>query len=1485
MKLKKIIIIFIFLLSYSHITSQYVRFTPEPEKFLKEVQSFLGNVDKSYAKNYVKTFEPLWLGSFFTPDIKAHIYATLNTMGEKRFSPNIEYVSYFNAILSFAQSGLNEEKFDQWQSALDRVLNIKQKKRTKDFLKFSEYFFKDNSIYVASLTPGSTVWKTSNRDFTISYEKEPIFHFSNIDLKCFSKNDSSVIYHTSGDFYPLKAIWIGKGGKIDWQRAKLDKDQVYAEIKNYNITLKSTSFNSDSALFYSNYFNDPVLGKLSEKVISNLGYKKVRYPSFESYDKRLLIKDVFPNVDYDGGFTIRGRNLIGAGSIDNLARLIFNYQDKGFLYAESINFIINDEEISSERAKVKFFIEQDSITHPAVTFKYAKSIKTLTLTRGDDGISAAPFYNSYHRLDMYPQSMIWKLGDPIINFEPLPLASDNRAQFASLNFFDQRIFDDLTGNTGNPLVKIKNFTIEYGGTEFPVTALANYFRKTVQDIQFLLFKLTEYGFINYDDDRKLVSCSEKLFNYIENRAGKQDYDVLIISSNAKNNASLSLSSYDLNINGIDRVLLSSANKVWIKPVGNQIRVKKNRDMNFDGLITAGKTQYFGNGFSFLYDEFKLNMTQCDSMLIWADYKEGKRKGQLVQSPSILESLVGYIEIDDSLNKSGIDTSMHDYPKFFSNTKSFVYYDDPSIQGGLYSRDTFMFIIEPFMMDSLDNFENEGLSLNGLFKSGGIFPDFEEKLSIQKDYSLGFIRETPEDGYRIYSQVASYDDQIRLSNEGLKGSGSIEFYTSTAMSDDITFYPDSVGAIAHSYENVKQEKDPQIPKVVGKDCRISYLPNDKILKAQSIEEHFVFFDDDDADLIGELTLDFEGIKGNGIMRFGKGEVQSYEYTYETDAILADTAEFRLVSEDQSLDELSFKTQNLNARVDFTKRIGEFKSNSGEAFVTFPENQYICYMDQFNWYMDNDDLEMQNSKQASADINIDTDLDLAVSNFYSIHPDQDSLNFGSPKARFDVKRKKITCTKIPFVKIADTRIVPDSGNIVIRRKARMETLKNAVLYTNDVSKYYKIYDAEIEVNTRHDYIASGTYDYVDENEQVQNIYFSKLQPDTTDQTFGIATIDQDKNFKLGPKYDFYGEVHLASTNPNLEFSGVTKINHSCKNIPQEWVEFTANIDPNNILIPVVKDTVSKEDDPDRIFSGMVFNTTDSVSLYGSFLGKKSNSSHLSMLNATGYLTYNNQRKEYQLSNKDKLTEYKLPGTYASINTESCRIKADGPFEIGVELDQLVLEPAGEIKFNPKNWSTDLKTSTIIRFPFSEQALDKLSKTILEFPDLRILDASNSYYEKALRELVGIDMADKMVSELTINGKIKKYPEKLEAPFYFGDVRFRWDPNKKAYVSYGDLGIANINKRQVMKYVKGKIVVSKRMTGNDITIYLQLDDKNYYYFNYKRGLMQVYSSNEEFNTIISETKKDETKFKGVKDQEDFQFMLGTQKLVAPFKTSYMD
>ena len=70
--------IVIFLFSINLISGQIVKFTPEPEKFLKEIQSFLGTVNKVDAKKFVSDFEPIWLGDFFNPDIKAHVYATVN---------------------------------------------------------------------------------------------------------------------------------------------------------------------------------------------------------------------------------------------------------------------------------------------------------------------------------------------------------------------------------------------------------------------------------------------------------------------------------------------------------------------------------------------------------------------------------------------------------------------------------------------------------------------------------------------------------------------------------------------------------------------------------------------------------------------------------------------------------------------------------------------------------------------------------------------------------------------------------------------------------------------------------------------------------------------------------------------------------------------------------------------------------------------------------------------------------------------------------------------------------------------------------------------------------------------------------------------------------------------------------------------------------------------------------------------------------------
>ena len=85
---------------------------------------------------------------------------------------------------------------------------------------------------------------------------------------------------------------------------------------------------------------------------------------------------------------------------------------------------------------------------------------------------------------------------------------------------------------------------------------------------------------------------------------------------------------------------------------------------------------------------------------------------------------------------------------------------------------------------------------------------------------------------------------------------------------------------------------------------------------------------------------------------------------------------------------------------------------------------------------------------------------------------------------------------------------------------------------------------------------------------------------------------------------------------------------------------------------------------------------------------------------------------------------------------------------------------------------------------------------------------------------------------------------------------------------IGIANINKTQVNKYVDGQIELIKKRTGDVLTIYLELDFNNWYYFNYTREVMLAVSSNEAFNTIIKDLKADKRKKAGVGGEADFSY-----------------
>jgi len=225
-------------------------------------------------------------------------------------------------------------------------------------------------------------------------------------------------------------------------------------------------------------------------------------------------------------------------------------------------------------------------------------------------------------------------------------------------------------------------------------------------------------------------------------------------------------------------------------------------------------------------------------------------------------------------------------------------------------------------------------------------------------------------------------------------------------------------------------------------------------------------------------------------------------------------------------------------------------------------------------------------------------------------------------------------------------------------------------------------------------------------------------------------------------------------------------------------------------------------------------------------------------------------------------------------------DCEFNFGCDFGLMELKPIGTMEYDPSKADLTINSSISIKFPFNDAAFAKMDKQLGDFSELPPLDFNNSTYEKSLREIVGLEKSDKIISDLSIYGKVKwKLPDELVSQLYLADVTFIWDKERNAYVSKGKIGIANVMKNQVFKQVDGQIAIYKRATGDEISIALKLDENTFYFFNYKRGLFQTFSTNEDFNNVILETKKDKTKFNAPKGKEDFQFMLGIKTKAIAF------
>jgi len=116
----------------------------------------------------------------------------------------------------------------------------------------------------------------------------------------------------------------------------------------------------------------------------NYEHLNATFPKFDSYKKEFVIKELYKNVDYEGGFSMQGAKLVGKGSKEKPARLDFYRKDTLRLKATSLFFIFRPEKVIGVDAAVKIYLEKDSIYHGDLFFTYTTNNKEISLSKSEN---------------------------------------------------------------------------------------------------------------------------------------------------------------------------------------------------------------------------------------------------------------------------------------------------------------------------------------------------------------------------------------------------------------------------------------------------------------------------------------------------------------------------------------------------------------------------------------------------------------------------------------------------------------------------------------------------------------------------------------------------------------------------------------------------------------------------------------------------------------------------------------------------------------------------------------------------------------------------------------------------------------------------------------------------------------------------------------------------------------------------------------------
>lgn len=1455
------------------------QFSGESTKFTAELTTFMGTLVNKPEKAEIDLFNSLYDSTVFDIRVKDRIINVASQLRGRRVSQVPGFIFFARTLTSFINTQQGQDEISAWLEGLSemafdpRFSNASVEK----FIEVTGLLLVDNTIYSA----GSVRWKT--RDGSAEFVRDTVLkiEIKAVTLKAFLGKDSTEIYDFTGIYYPDIFKLHCQKGTVTWEKAGYDPATVFATVSGFDIDVTKSEFTCDSSLLtHPTYFQQPVPGKLSDRAVAIPSPDKATMPKFETYEKRFFIKDIYKDVDYEGGLALEGAIVRGTGSNWFPATVKLYRNDTLAINLISRNFILSQKTINSNETSSTLYLGTDSVYHSNLGFSYNTETREVSMFRTTSPLSRSPYYDSYHNLDLYFEHLSWDMDNPFIIMSRTRGSSIGAAKFESIsfyneaNFFRLMRFDDV-----HPLYRVRDYAKVYGSDIFPVEGFAKWMRVPLEQATALCIELANNGYLFYDRNYNEVAIKRKVDDYIASFAKKKDYDAITINSETRDqeeNAILDLKSYDLHLAGVRMVSLSDSQKVAIRPYGGRLTVGRNRAISFNGVVQAGLFTIYGKQFSFNYDTFNIRLDKIDSIKIAVETEERDAFGRPVikRIDNMIELATAQLLIDDPRNKSGLK-SLKQYPIISSSTNSYIFYDDIPGLEGLYARDKFYFKLDPFTYTNIDHYTNEDMSLDGEFIAGGVTEPMRQTLTVQPDTSLGFTMNIPPSGIPIYNGRGRLYNHLSMSNSGLIANGSIDHLTATVKADTFRLFPDYMISRVRSFE-MRRDSLYRFPELQSVDVDIQWLTGpDEWYAVNNKGKDFSMFGNGTT-LDGILILTPDKLKGKGVLDMADARITSETFAFGHATIKADTSDYYLKA--LRGDGYGFVASNASTNVDFVTQRASFSLNTDSSLVVFPELEYISKMTNFEYDIKNKVLDMsQRGRELTGLMTADELLKVPPGKvekptFFSTNNMKDTVKFQSGSASYFLQDEYVQVSGVNYIPVADALIQPGEGTLYIEKRAKIRQTDSALVVVNN---RHLIHSAKINIESSANYYGSGKYNYKDEAGQSQVIEFREIRVDTL-ATKALGYIPVPQNFTLSPAFTFTGDVLLRSGETLLRFTGAAGIITLCPNIKSSPVKFSASIDPGNVLIPI--NDKPRDINDNLLFSG-TFVTLDSAGVYGTFLSERQAWSDNPLINAEGYLFHDKGSGKYRIASMEKLADLSRHGNMVTFDRNQCTLVSEGKINFGVNYDLLKMSSSGIVTNNTDSSLVDVRSMLSFSFHFSPEALKIMADDIRSIPTLRAVNLSSEFNSKAMRDLIGEQAAKTLNEELQLFGVARSLPKEYSSQIMLNDVMLKWNPYTMSFISTGRIGIGFIGDQPMNIYVDGWVELQRKRSGDLLDIYLKGNDNVWYWFSYFRGMLMSLSSSQTYNDLLSNTKEKERRDPKATAKVDYVYMPGLRERLLNF------